>query len=70
MSVFEIRSTLSHRSLMHRSKYQLASLVLEQCDINARLLDELKELREKLDWSGRRASIPRPPASEAGALPD
>jgi hypothetical protein len=37
MSIVEIHTTATHRSLMHRSKHELARMVLEQMDLNGRL---------------------------------
>lgn len=60
MSIYETHSTLTHRTLMHKSKADLARMVLEYADMNAAVLKgkrevetDVKRLREALTgWSG------------------
>lgn len=49
MTIVEIHSTVTHRSLMHKSKDDLARRVLEMMSWVQRLIDENQRLREQLE---------------------
>ena len=44
--IMEITTRLTHRSLMNKSKSELAMLLLEQCDITEKYVKDT----ERLDW--------------------
>jgi len=44
--IMEITTRLTHRSLMNKSKSELAMLLLEQCDITEKFVKDA----ERLDW--------------------
>jgi hypothetical protein len=46
MSIVEVKVSLSHRSLMNKSKYDLASLVMQQNDQATRIIQGMMEIAE------------------------